>query len=739
MKKVLLSLLLAIAFVPSAFCQSKATVLNIDTTVCGSFTWDKNGVTYTANTVELFTDGDTAYVLNLTILEPVYDTLEAIPVTFNCTADWNGYNWNTPGEHLATLKTAAGCDSIVKVDLTLLGHDTVSINLIACGSYTAPWGETYTSSVSFTDSAISAVGCDYIASLDLTVNPDVMGDVEEVTADGCSYSWHGLNITEANVTFYDTLASALGCDSVVGITVTAFSGVENDTTTLYGCDEYEFNNITYTESTFVTVHDETITSCDVNHVYHIIIVPTVDTASAVVLDTVGGCSLTWYGQTYTTVDTVVYHLTTTAMGNCDSVAALHITAFSGVDLVTVDTTHCGFFTWKNDEQIRVDTVLFDTVATAGCTTITQINLNIDDLYTTTNQTACYKYETTYKRFNPATGTYGNQSVTFYETGVYTSVPNDPERYGDLAGDPLVSSYQYATECKTVKTINLTINEPALIVDPTVDTTVCDEFKPMFNNNEIYFNHTVDTVLSDTTLGRGANCKIVTGRFNIVVNHKSFAVYPVDTCNSYTWPFNGVTYTSSSSVELKIDSIKNVAGCDSIGRLNLTINYSPDVYIEGKWNLQPGESTVLHAVYTPSEIRGFQWYKNGSAISSAQGGTADSLVVAENANTDIRLKSTSKKGCTTDNWITVTYNEGIDDVEGAQVNIYPNPTSRYLNVECAEGINAVTVYNVNGQQVMNHTANGTTAQLDLGSLAVGTYTLSISTANGMSTRKFIVNK
>ena len=634
MKKVLLSLLLAIAFVPSAFCQSKATVLNIDTTVCGSFTWDKNGVTYTANTVELFTDGDTAYVLNLTILEPVYDTLEAIPVTFNCTADWNGYNWNTPGEHLATLKTAAGCDSIVKVDLTLLGHDTVSINLIACGNYTAPWGETYTSSVSFTDSAISAVGCDYIASLDLTVNPDVMGDVEEVTSDGCSYSWHGLNITEANVTYYDTLASALGCDSVVGITVTAFSGV---------------------------------------------------------------------------------------------------------DLVTVDTTHCGFFTWKNDEQIRVDTVLFDTVATAGCTTITQINLNIDDLYTTTNQTACYKYETTYKRFNPATGTYGNQSVTFYETGVYTSVPNDPERYGNLAGDPLVSSYQYATECKTVKTINLTINEPALIVDPTVDTTVCDEFKPMFNNNEIYFNHTVDTVLSDTTLGRGANCKIVTGRFNIVVNHKSFAVYPVDTCNSYTWPFNGVTYTSSSSVELKIDSIKNVAGCDSIGRLNLTINYSPDVYIEGKWNLHPGESTVLHAVYTPSEIRGFQWYKNGSAISSAQGGTADSLVVAENANTDIRLKSTSKKGCTTDNWITVTYNEGIDDVEGAHVNIYPNPTSRYLNVECAEGINAVTVYNVNGQQVMNHTANGTTAQLDLGSLAVGTYTLSISTTNGMSTRKFIVNK
>ena len=84
--------------------------------------------------------------------------------------------------------------------------------------------------------------------------------------------------------------------------------------------------------------------------------------------------------------------------------------------------------------------------------------------------------------------------------------------------------------------------------------------------------------------------------------------------------------------------------------------------------------------------------------------------------------------------------GIDDVDGLNVNLYPNPTSRYLNVESAEGISTVVVYNTIGQQVIRRDINATAAQLDLGNLAVGTYTLQILSANGeQATRKFIVNK
>ena len=89
------------------------------------------------------------------------------------------------------------------------------------------------------------------------------------------------------------------------------------------------------------------------------------------------------------------------------------------------------------------------------------------------------------------------------------------------------------------------------------------------------------------------------------------------------------------------------------------------------------------------------------------------------NVDVRLETTkaySQLNCTTNNWITVTTNLGIDDVENIHVNIYPNPTSRILNLESADGIAEVVVYNMLGQQVMRQQGNGEHIQLDLGTLA-----------------------
>ena len=51
---------------------------------------------------------------------------------------------------------------------------------------------------------------------------------------------------------------------------------------------------------------------------------------------------------------------------------------------------------------------------------------------------------------------------------------------------------------------------------------------------------------------------------------SYSTITVDACDSYTWPINNQTYTSSG---VHIDSITNTGGCDSIITLNLTINNS----------------------------------------------------------------------------------------------------------------------------------------------------------------------
>ena len=98
-------------------------------------------------------------------------------------------------------------------------------------------------------------------------------------------------------------------------------------------------------------------------------------------------------------------------------------------------------------------------------------------------------------------------------------------------------------------------------------------------------------------------------------------------------------------------------------------------------------------------------------------------------------------CVANNWITITYTLGIDDVETLNVNLYPNPASRYLNVESAEGLSQIVIYNTLGQQVIvRNDINAAATQLDLGALATGHYTMQILTGNGTkATRTFIVNK
>ena len=154
-------------------------------------------------------------------------------------------------------------------------------------------------------------------------------------------------------------------------------------------------------------------------------------------------------------------------------------------------------------------------------------------------------------------------------------------------------------------------------------------------------------------------------------------------------------------------------------------------------LEPHQSTVLRAILDEESdpISSYKWFIDNTVKS-----TADSLVLEDvTTNTDVRLEAKSTKNCTATNWVTVTATVGIDEVETLQVNIYPNPASRYLNIESAETLAEVTIYNTVGQKVIEQTVNGTTVRLDLGNLATGTYTLRISDAEGnLTTRKIIVN-
>ena len=63
----------------------------------------------------------------------------------------------------------------------------------------------------YTDTLINSVGCDSIATLNLTINNSTTSSSSATTCD--SYNWNGTTYTSSGI-YTDTLTNSVGCDSI---------------------------------------------------------------------------------------------------------------------------------------------------------------------------------------------------------------------------------------------------------------------------------------------------------------------------------------------------------------------------------------------------------------------------------------------------------------------------------------------------------------------------------------------
>ena len=115
---------------------------------------------------------------------------------------------------------------------TLNADTTLSV---ACDSLV--WqGNTYTASGMYYDTLQTVAGCDSVLTLDLTINDSYSVTTVPMTA--CdSMSWYGLRCNAyCKGIYYDTLQTAIGCDSIISIDLTINSSINGDTTTTVACD-----------------------------------------------------------------------------------------------------------------------------------------------------------------------------------------------------------------------------------------------------------------------------------------------------------------------------------------------------------------------------------------------------------------------------------------------------------------------------------------------------------------------
>ncbi|MDP9957055.1 hypothetical protein J2X97_002721 [Epilithonimonas hungarica] len=77
---------------------------------------------------------------------------------------------------------------------------------------------------------------------------------------------------------------------------------------------------------------------------------------------------------------------------------------------------------------------------------------------------------------------------------------------------------------------------------------------------------------------------------------------------------------------------------------------------------------------------------------------------------------------------------VSDISKTQFNIFPNPTSNFINIKSNEIIKSVKLYNASGSLIKTENAN--LSKIDISTFPKGNYLISIETDSGIETKKII---
>ncbi|MBL0358948.1 MAG: gliding motility-associated C-terminal domain-containing protein [Chitinophagaceae bacterium] len=236
---------------------------------------------------------------------------------------WNGRSISSAGTFTDTIATAAGCDSVLKLVLTLKPNSSSTSIIGACPAQLPfRWnGNNYNSSGTYQAILLNSAGCDSIAVLNFTVGQYSASTQNiSICPSQLPYRWNSHSINAAG-TYADTIPGSSGCDSISTLILTV-KATSSGTTSITICNSQlpflwngnSYNNSGNYQATFVNT-----AGCDSVALLQL----TVLTASGST-QTVNICRAqlpySWNGNNYNTAGT--YQASFTNAAGCDSVAKL---------------------------------------------------------------------------------------------------------------------------------------------------------------------------------------------------------------------------------------------------------------------------------------------------------------------------------------------------------------------------------------------------------------------------------
>ena len=440
-----------------------------DSSLFGGVYYNSNGTYY--DTLQAQAGCDSISIFNLSVITlNIGDTTTITACSENAfNLVWNSKNYDSTGIYTDTIQGAAGCDSLVTLDLTINeSYNIIELKQICLGDSALIFGIYQKLSGTYYDSSQTYLGCDSLTTTTLIVDTLVRStnSLEICYGDSALFGNFYYNLTGI---YYDTLQAQAGCDSVLefNLEVKDFNFTIADTFPLCYGDSVLLNGIYQTESG--TYYDtlQSALGCDSVIETHIDTLPTYlntlflsicSTDSAFLeggyknisgfyydtLQSVSGCDSIL--KTELLVDSIVninissqicqndsiyldtsgvYYDTVTNISGCDTLYVLDL-QIDSIVIIIIDSNICNEYITSLGDTISSSGIYYDTLSTTnGCDSIIVYDITVNTILTTISDTTC--------------GVYTSPNGNLYTvTGAYI--------------DSLISS----SGCDSIITINLTI-------------------------------------------------------------------------------------------------------------------------------------------------------------------------------------------------------------------------------------------------------------------------------------------
>ena len=519
----------------------RRTTSTTKTSVCDKelpYSWNGKTLTTTGIYKDTLTNAvgcDSIATLELTVLRRTTSTSKASVCDKELPYNWNGKSFIMTGIYKDTLVNSVGCDSIATLELTVLNSTSSTTKASVCDKELPyNWnGKSFTITGIYKDTLTNAVGCDSIATLELTVLNSTSSTTKVSVCDKeLPYVWNGKSYTQTGI-YKDTLTNAVGCDSIATLELTVLNSTSS-TTKASVCDKelpYVWNTQSYTQS---GIYKDILTNavgCDSIATLELTVLnSTSSTTKVSVCDK--ELPYVWNTQSYT--QTGIYKDTLTNVVGCDSIATLELTVLNSTSSTT-KVSVCDKelpYNW-NGKSFNQTGIYKDTLTNAvGCDSIATLELTV------LNSTSSITKASVCDKELP----YVWNAKSYTQTGIYK--------------DTLVNS----VGCDSIATLELTVLNST---SSTTKVSVCDKELPYVWNTQSY----IQSGIYKDTLTNAVGCDSIATIELTVLNSTSSTTKATVSDKELPYNWNGKTFTMTGVYK---DTLVNSVGCDSIATLELTV-------------------------------------------------------------------------------------------------------------------------------------------------------------------------